>query len=47
MRVMKVIPGRRTPKMQESRPTWQAAFLVFVILAVPVFVLLTLIGWLV
>ncbi|QPM89492.1 hypothetical protein PSAL_007130 [Pseudooceanicola algae] len=32
--------------MQECRPTWQAAFLVFLALSLPVYVVLTGISWL-
>jgi hypothetical protein len=32
-------------KIEQSRPTWQAALLVFLALAVPVFVALTLWDW--
>lgn len=32
-------------RIEQSRPTWQAALLVFIGLAAPVFVVLTLLDW--
>lgn len=42
------VKSRRTslPETRQGRPTWQAALLVFLVLAPPVWLLLTLAEWL-
>lgn len=40
------LPQGSLPRTQQGRPTWQAALLVFLSLATPAWVVLTLADWL-